>query len=181
MDQNENSWKLWAHIKICLVERNEIIRNTWNNQIWIFAFILFHFWHSRNHPNCYSDLIGDRSELRRLIFLFKTIHREHILLKNVVPYYRKYLNQMFYNLTTISMHDWRTYAQMRTMCKQKFNLITVEDHLPTQTIEQGPCDVLEIMRHIHLFVSTYVIFNIWILIFLQLRVLFQFINLFIKL
>lgn len=68
---------------------------------------------------------------------------------------RKYLSQMFYNLTTISMHDWRTYGQMRILAKQKFNLETVEDHLPTQTIEQG-LDVLEIMRNIHLFVSNYV-------------------------
>lgn len=68
---------------------------------------------------------------------------------------RKYLSHMFYNLTTISMHDWRTYGQMRILAKQKFNLETVEDHLPTQTIEQG-LDVLEIMRNIHLFVSNYV-------------------------
>lgn len=68
---------------------------------------------------------------------------------------RKYLSQMFYNLTTISMHDWRTYGQMRILAKQKFHLETVEDHLPTQTLEQG-LDVLEIMRNIHLFVSNYV-------------------------
>lgn len=47
-----------------------------------------------------------------------------------------YLSQMFYNLTTISMHDWRTYGQMRFLAKQKFQLETVEDHLPTQTLEQ---------------------------------------------
>lgn len=47
-----------------------------------------------------------------------------------------YLSQMFYNLTTISMHDWRTYGQMRFLAKQKFQLDTVEDHLPTQTLEQ---------------------------------------------
>lgn len=66
----------------------------------------------------------------------------------------KYLSQMFYNLTTITMHDWRTYGQMRILAKQKFHLESVEDHLPTQTIEQG-LDVLEIMRNIHLFVSNY--------------------------
>ncbi|XP_055324262.1 WASH complex subunit 4 isoform X2 [Sitodiplosis mosellana] len=66
----------------------------------------------------------------------------------------KYLSQMFYNLTTISMHDWRTYGQMRILAKQKFHLESVEDHLPTQTLEQG-LDVLEIMRNIHLFVSNY--------------------------
>lgn len=65
-----------------------------------------------------------------------------------------YLSQIFYNLTTISMHDWRTYLEMRILAKQKFNLESVEDHLPTQTLEQG-LDVLEIMRNIHLFVSNY--------------------------
>lgn len=65
-----------------------------------------------------------------------------------------YLSQMFYNLTTVSMHDWRTYGEMRYVAKRKFHLDTVEDHLPTQTLEQG-LDVLEIMRNIHLFVSNY--------------------------
>lgn len=65
-----------------------------------------------------------------------------------------YLSQMFYNLTTVSMHDWRTYGEMRYVAKRKFHLDTVEDHLPTQTLEQG-LDVLEIMRNFHLFVSNY--------------------------
>lgn len=69
-------------------------------------------------------------------------------------YVSRYLSQMFYNLTTISMHDWRTYGQMRILAKKKFHIETVEDHLPTQTLEQG-LDVLEIMRNIHLFVSNY--------------------------
>lgn len=74
---------------------------------------------------------------------------------SVRDHVRKYLNQMFYNLTTISMRDWRTYGQMRIMAKKKFHLETVEDQLPTQTLEQG-LDALEIMRNIHLFVSNYV-------------------------
>lgn len=65
-----------------------------------------------------------------------------------------YLSQMFYNLTTVSMHDWRTYGQMRMDARHKFQLDTVEDHLPNQTLEQG-LDVLEIMRNIHHFVSKY--------------------------
>lgn len=65
-----------------------------------------------------------------------------------------YLSQMFYNLTTVSMHDWRTYGQMRFLATQKFRLNTIEDYLPTQTLEQG-LDVLEIMRNIHSFVSNY--------------------------
>lgn len=55
---------------------------------------------------------------------------------NISDHVNIYLSQMFYNLTTISMHDWRTYGQMRFLAKQKFQLETVEDHLPTQTLEQ---------------------------------------------
>lgn len=55
---------------------------------------------------------------------------------NVRDHVGIYLSQMFYNLTTISMHDWRTYGQMRNVAEQKFYLETVEDHLPTQTLEQ---------------------------------------------
>lgn len=40
------------------------------------------------------------------------------------------------------------------MAKFKFNLKTVHDNLPRQTLEQG-LDVLEIMRNIHIFVSKY--------------------------
>ncbi|CAD7093893.1 unnamed protein product [Hermetia illucens] len=65
-----------------------------------------------------------------------------------------YLSNMFYNLTTISLHDWRTYSEMRHLGNYKFNLVTIGDHLPTQQLEQG-IDVLEIMRNIHIFVSKY--------------------------
>lgn len=73
---------------------------------------------------------------------------------SIRDYVSKYLSQMSYNLTTITMHDWRTYGHMRILAKQKFHLESTEDHLPTQTLEQG-LDVLEIMRNIHLFVSNY--------------------------
>lgn len=95
----------------------------------------------------------------KMIQLFRLTDGENIKLSrywNARDRVTKYLNAMFYNLTTISMHDWRTYGQMRILAKQKFNLETVDPTgLPTQTIEQG-LDVLEIMRNIHLFVSNYV-------------------------
>lgn len=40
------------------------------------------------------------------------------------------------------------------MAEQKYGLSLIETHLPSQTLEQG-LDVLEIMRHIHVFVSRY--------------------------
>lgn len=71
-----------------------------------------------------------------------------------VPYVEHYLSTMFYNLTTVVLSNWRTYGEMRQMASFKFDLKTVEDNLPTQTLEQG-LDVLEIMRNIHVFVSKY--------------------------
>ncbi|XP_014598250.1 PREDICTED: WASH complex subunit 7 [Polistes canadensis] len=65
-----------------------------------------------------------------------------------------YLDDMFYNLTTVALHDWKTYRTMHALAKYKLNLDTVQNHLPTQTLEQG-VDALEIMRNIHVFVSKY--------------------------
>jgi WASH complex subunit 7 len=65
-----------------------------------------------------------------------------------------YLDQTFYNLTTVALHDWKTYGEMRSLAHHNYGLATVDDHLPSQTLEQG-LDVLEIMRNIHIFVSKY--------------------------
>ena len=76
---------------------------------------------------------------------------EYISVRDHVEHY---LSKMFYNLTTISLKDWRTYGEMRLLAEKKYHLETVDDHLPTQTLDQG-LDVLEIMRNIHLFVARY--------------------------
>lgn len=47
-----------------------------------------------------------------------------------------YLDSMFYNLTTVVLFDWKTYGEMRRLANEKFFLHTIEDHLPTQTLEQ---------------------------------------------
>ncbi|KAG8138232.1 hypothetical protein E2320_004147 [Naja naja] len=65
-----------------------------------------------------------------------------------------YLDKTFYNLTTVALHDWATYSEMRNLATQRYGLIMAEAHLPSQTLEQG-LDVLEIMRNIHVFVSRY--------------------------
>ncbi|XP_070557659.1 WASH complex subunit 4-like isoform X2 [Ptychodera flava] len=65
-----------------------------------------------------------------------------------------YLEKTFYNLNTVALHDWKTYAEMRNLASEKYNLRMTESHLPSQTLEQG-LDVLEIMRNIHVFVSKY--------------------------
>jgi WASH complex subunit 7 len=65
-----------------------------------------------------------------------------------------YLEKTFYNLTTVALHNWRTYGEMRALASHKYKAETVDDHLPAQTLEQG-LDVLEIMRNIHVFVANY--------------------------
>lgn len=92
-----------------------------------------------------------------------------------------YLDKTFYNLTTVALHDWATYSEMRNLATQRYGLAMTEAHLPSQTLEQVGAatphhsekrsdaftrlililwfhqglDVLEIMRNIHVFVSKY--------------------------
>lgn len=71
-----------------------------------------------------------------------------------------FLDTTFYNLTTVSLHDWRTYAEMRTIADRRYHLSFVNPQLPAaaclpgQTLEEG-LDVLQIMRNIHVFVSCF--------------------------
>ncbi|EDV25801.1 uncharacterized protein TRIADDRAFT_24562 [Trichoplax adhaerens] len=74
---------------------------------------------------------------------------------NLKEHITNYLEETFYNLTTVALHDWKTYGEMRTLAGQKYGLIMAEAHLPSQTLEQG-LDVLEIMRNLHIFVTHYV-------------------------
>ena len=88
-----------------------------------------------------------------------------------VAHVGRYLDCTFYNLTTVSLHDWRTYAEMRAIAMQRYTfgmdgsggggcLDFVDPQLPAaaclpgQTMEEG-LDVLQIMRNIHLFVRNF--------------------------
>lgn len=65
-----------------------------------------------------------------------------------------YLNQSFYNHTAIGLQNWKTYNEMICLAEKKYGLRLSEIHLPKQTLEQG-LDVLDIMRDISHFVSSY--------------------------
>lgn len=65
-----------------------------------------------------------------------------------------YLDRTFYDLTTVALHDWQTYGEMRTLAAHKFGLTMVDDGLPNYTLEQGP-DLLEITRSIHTFAANH--------------------------
>lgn len=92
-------------------------------------------------------------EDRRALVAMKTVLMNNEII-SVRDHVEHYLSKMFYNLTTISLKDWRTYGEMRFLAERKYSLETVDDHLPTQTLDQG-LDVLEIMRNIHIFVARY--------------------------
>ncbi|XP_059490838.1 WASH complex subunit 4 [Neocloeon triangulifer] len=74
---------------------------------------------------------------------------------NIKDYVEKYLSATFYNLTTVALHDWNTYGDMRVIARVRYGVNTVDDHLPSQTLEQG-LDVLEITRNLPSFVSNHV-------------------------
>jgi hypothetical protein len=61
-----------------------------------------------------------------------------ILRVNIVisAYVEAYLEKTFYNLTTLALHNWRTYGEMRALAKHKFQTETGDDLLPPQTLEQ---------------------------------------------
>uniref|UniRef100_A0A7S1TNP6 WASH complex subunit 4 n=2 Tax=Phaeomonas parva TaxID=124430 RepID=A0A7S1TNP6_9STRA len=61
-----------------------------------------------------------------------------------------YLEETFYNLTTVTLHDWRTYAEMESLAKTIYGLRLKETFLPLGSLDAG-LDVLQIMRNIHVF------------------------------
>lgn len=76
------------------------------------------------------------------------------LLVNIKSEVTHYLDMNFYNLTTIALHDWRTYSDMRSLALEKLGIKLMDNFLPMGSLEQG-LDVLQIMRNIHIFVNRY--------------------------
>ncbi|XP_056631164.1 WASH complex subunit 4 [Diorhabda sublineata] len=78
----------------------------------------------------------------------------HNVYKNIKIDAEHHLSTMFYNLTSVVLHNWKTYGEMRRLAYLQYGLETIDDNLPIQTLEQG-LDVLEIMRNINIFASKY--------------------------
>ncbi|XP_072939264.1 WASH complex subunit 4 [Epargyreus clarus] len=107
------------------------------------------------HSHLQLDVVNPLAfEMIKKILLAINVFRIQRMYMAVVPSVEHYLSKTYYNLTTVVLSDWKTYGEMRQMAKLKFNLSTIQDNLPTQTLEQG-LDVLEIMRNIHVFVAKY--------------------------
>lgn len=64
-------------------------------------------------------------------------------------YVTHYLDKTFYNLTTVALHDWATYSEMRNLATQRYGLVMTEAHLPSQTLEQVFNAVQEKCENIH--------------------------------
>ncbi|XP_068632527.1 WASH complex subunit 4 [Battus philenor] len=107
------------------------------------------------HSHLQLDIINPFTiDMAKKVLLLTNNLRALNIYSNVIPCVEHYLSKTYYNLTTVVLSDWKTYGEMRQIAKFKFNLVTVQDNLPKQTLEQG-LDVLEIMRKIHIFVSKY--------------------------
>ncbi|KAH8397847.1 hypothetical protein KR222_003588, partial [Zaprionus bogoriensis] len=78
-----------------------------------------------------------------------------------------YFTATFYNLTTIAPHDWKSYEKMRHLANRLLQLRPVDDYLPNQIIDQG-IDVLQIMRNIHTFASSFA-YNMNLQLFVELQ------------
>jgi WASH complex subunit 7 len=64
------------------------------------------------------------------------------------------LEKEFYDLTVLALHDYKTYAEMRHLARENFDLMINDSHLPLGSLNQG-LDVLQIVRNIHVFVTRY--------------------------
>ncbi|KRW98285.1 hypothetical protein PPERSA_01723 [Pseudocohnilembus persalinus] len=69
------------------------------------------------------------------------------------------LNENFYNINVLNLHDMETYEEMRTLADQQFGLKLIHVYIPSQTIEQGSTkgmlDILSIIRNIPDFIQKY--------------------------
>jgi len=76
------------------------------------------------------------------------------LMVNIKNEVTHYLDRNFYNLTTVALHDWRTYSDMKQLAQEKLGISLMDNFLPMGSLEQG-LDVLQIMRNIHIFVARF--------------------------
>ena len=70
-------------------------------------------------------------------------------------YVTHYLDTTFYNLTTVALHDWKTYGDMRSLAEEKYGLVMMEPHLPSATLEQVMHSVLLLSTYIVAYVIVY--------------------------
>lgn len=67
---------------------------------------------------------------------------------------KNYLSHIFYEMSALSPHDFRTYEHMRMLAADKLGVKVLPSHLPSQQIEQG-VDIMMLLRETSKFVSEY--------------------------
>jgi WASH complex subunit 7 len=93
-----------------------------------------------------SKQLGDLLSMKAL-----NIYGERVDMKQRVTYY---LENDFYNLTTVFLDDFQKNVEMRNLAFDKYGIALQDNHLPMGSVTAG-LDVLQIMRHIHTFVSRF--------------------------
>ena len=73
---------------------------------------------------------------------------------SIKNYLEHYLNEVSYTLTSIALHDWKTYETMLNLSRNREKLNFIFSQLPTQRLEQG-LDLLELTRNIQSFVTNF--------------------------
>ncbi|XP_055585849.1 WASH complex subunit 4 [Uranotaenia lowii] len=102
--------------------------------------------------NPFHDTTMPLNNIHSLVRMEPTIIGGHYL--SVKEHVKRHLSNTYYTLASISQHDWKIYKEMRCQAAS-YEVDTIEDQLPKQTLEQG-LDVLEIMHNIEHFVIHYV-------------------------
>ncbi len=103
--------------------------------------------------NRINPIKGETKILKRLIQPSKVEILDVIIdLKHEIV---ERLNESFYNINVLNMHDYQTYELIRNLAYEKFSLSLTNVYIPSQTLNQGSLDVLNIIRNINTFVSKY--------------------------
>ena len=114
--------------------------------------------HAKTQGTIAQDTLNPKKTPTKALKPFLELHPVRVFgsLLNIRQKVTHYLETVFYNLTTVALYDWMTYADMRNLAAEKFGLDLADNHLPMGSLEydQG-LDVLMIMRNIHVFVSRY--------------------------
>lgn len=67
---------------------------------------------------------------------------------------KEYLSHIFYEMTALSPHDYRTYEHMRKLCLDRLGLNVMPSYLPPQQLEQG-LDIMMLLRETEKYVTGY--------------------------
>lgn len=67
---------------------------------------------------------------------------------------RKYLTNIFYEMTALSPNDYRTYEHMRSLAADKLGIQVLPSHLPCKQMEQG-IDIMLLLRETETYVSNF--------------------------